>query len=403
MKEIMVIGRPKLKIPTKFKIKCDFELVYFLLFFGYSFIYFINESLFSISSIMMLYKLFTIGVLGASFILRLNHKLLYIITSFIVLFAFTVASISTDRSYVLIYALFIINANRIQFKNVVKASLLGTAISVLLIVLCSKVGILHDYVFDHNGLKAHALGFSYYGTVPYSVLYCMTGYLYVKKNEASYLELILLQVFNYIVYTLTTTRLTFILFIIVTFFYIVVVKWKIPRNITKLGAVFSMLLFPIAFSVTFWAAKHYSLQSKAWKKIDDLLNNRIELSHTALSLYPAKLFGQYIEMHGNSSVRSMYRYFYIDSGFLYAILGYGILFTLVVLFMYSFLFWYSYKNEERVILVWLLAVLIFSIVNNTWISLPYNSILVFFPIALTNQLSSDKNKNKYKELLRKLQ
>ena len=82
------------------------------------------------------------------------------------------------------------------------------------------------------------------------------------------------------------------------------------------------------------------------------------------------------------------RYFFIDSGYIYAILGYGLIFSVIVVLMYSCLCRFACEKNDKALLIWLISVLLFTISNNTWAELPMNPILVIFPI-MWNQRSKE--------------
>ena len=95
-------------------------------------------------------------------------------------------------------------------------------------------------------------------------------------------------------------------------------------------------------------------------------------------------------MHGNEYNKTVHNYFYIDSGYIYSILGYGMLFTITVIILYSILYEKSCKDNNKIIWIWLTATMIFTIVNNSWVTLPYNPLLIFiFTKSETKRISSD--------------
>ena len=149
------------------------------------------------------------------------------------------------------------------------------------------------------------------------------------------------------------------------------------------------MLYIIFPCITWFICSNYNKFNKIYKELNVLFSGRLSLSNTAIQRYPIKLLGQYIEMNGNSYGLYSSNYFYIDSGFLYSILGYGLIFTIIVIFMYSYLFKYACQNNNKVLFIWLTAILVFTVINNTWISLNYN------PILLSFMSIYDFKKNKY--------
>ena len=86
-------------------------------------------------------------------------------------------------------------------------------------------------------------------------------------------------------------------------------------------------------------------------------------------------------MLGNNAGRVIDNYFYIDSGYAYSLLGYGIVFTVLIIFMYSVIYYYCCKNNKKKLFIWITAVALFTMINNTWITLEYNPLLfLFFPV-----------------------
>ena len=87
-------------------------------------------------------------------------------------------------------------------------------------------------------------------------------------------------------------------------------------------------------------------------------------------------------MAGNSVLGNPVKYFYIDSGFAYSLLGYGLIFTVIVVFLYTVLFRYSCFVNDKYLFVCITAVLFFTMINNTWVTLNYNPMLLFSLPAL---------------------
>lgn len=326
---------------------------------------------------MKLVKVFTVAVLAFVYICHKEFKLKKIVTSLVILITFFFAAHSTDRNVILIAALFILCADVTSFRKIVKASLMTASAALLCIIGMSQVGILPDYLYTHEGMPAHSLGFGYYSTVPFIVLYCVLQYMYLRKNLA-WFELAGIFVLNYITYRVSSLRLSYYLSILLLIMYIVLIKFDMIALDKGKWKYIACLFYPVGFLFTVWSAKHYTIQGRIWRIMDDILNNRISLSNTAMNRYPITLFGQYIDMQGNLYHVVNYNYFYIDSGFIYSLLGYGLLFTIIVLFMYSYLFRCSCEENDKMMFIWLMIVLIFSIVNNSWLNITFNPILLCF-------------------------
>ena len=204
------------------------------------------------------------------------------------------------------------------------------------------------------------------------------------------MELVFWAGVNYIIYQISRVRLVYYLEYMVIALYIVFVKYEWIPFAKRALYDLHMMVFPVVFVGWIGFNRIYN-QSNDWMaKINDILTNRLALGYQALTQYDPTLFGQYIKM-GTIKVEGGKYYFYIDSGFLYSFMAYGLVFTIAVLVMYSMISRYAAKENQRVLLVWLWAVLIFSLVNNTWLDVGFNPILMAFPILLSYGSIRDEN------------
>ncbi|WP_298073021.1 hypothetical protein [uncultured Bacteroides sp.] len=311
-----------------------------------------------------------------------------LILTCVIVIAFMIAMMATDRSYVMAFAMLIINADVTSIKKIVKCSFWSTLFPLLVVMTCAKLGIIiKDYILisTSGDRVAHCFGYSYYSSVSYMVLYLEIGYLFLKERNIKWIEILVLSFINYEIYQLTTTRLPFFLFCGVLILDILLIKFDWLNLNNPYLRVFVPLAFPVGCLFTYWCAKNYTPANIFWRTMNILFSSRLSLSHSAIMQYPPKLFGQYIEMQGNSIYSKGHFYFYIDSGFMYSILAYGIIFTALVVFMYSYLFWYSCKKNNKALFIWCLAVLTFTVINNTWIAITYNPMLLCFYTVLKEQ------------------
>ena len=208
----------------------------------------------------------------------------------------------------------------------------------------------------------------------------MLSYMYIRKKSITWIEIAVLLIINQGVYHLSTLRLTYYLTFLIIILYLFVAKMNRIRLNHKAFYVGSFLLYPLMLFITVWSSLQYTHYNLFWRKLDDILSGRLRLQHKAFDLYSVKLFGQYIETNNmTNGVVAQHNYFYIDSGFIYSILGYGILLTFILLFMYSFLLFKACQHNDKVLAIWIVSLAIFTVVNNTWLNIHYNCLLLLFP------------------------
>ena len=301
--------------------------------------------------------------------------------SLIILLVFTVSAISAKNFNVFVYALLIITADK-SFEKIVKTVFVAASLGVLLIVAMSLIGIIPDYTYDHHGMTAHSLGFYYYSTIPYYLLFLLLMYIYLRKNKLKICEIIALFLIQLLSYRVFTVRLAFISGIGVVCLSLLIIKWKLFSINNSIVKYISVMLFPLAEIFSIYIGKNYSASNARWAAIDSFLTNRLSQASIAFAQYSIKFLGQQIEMHGSAAIAlGLYSgaYFFIDSGYVFLILVYGLVFTAVVMTIYSFLMLKACKYNNKQLYIWLITVLMFSFINDVLIGINLNPILLCLP------------------------
>ena len=88
-------------------------------------------------------------------------------------------------------------------------------------------------------------------------------------------------------------------------------------------------------------------------------------------------------MTGNTEMNHMNgkEYFYIDCGYLFSFISYGILFTIVLICLFTFIFDRSRLLDNKMLFVWAVIIMLFSMINNTWIVVRYNPFIFALPMV----------------------
>lgn len=364
------------------------DIIYLFLLFLYSYTAILDDSLLRLTPVINLLK-WGISIAGLILFLYRNKGIppvKKLVFASIVLAAFYIAAKATGRTYLIIYAVFIIIAEGCEPDKTVKTWLLSTVFALLTILFLCAIGVLTDHIYLYDsGRACHCLGFGYYSTFPFLVLYSSIAYIYLKKDTVKIYHYALVVLVNLIMYRLTTLNLTFYLtFLFIALDYSLVKIKKVKLNQGPVMAV-SSLLYPLGVLATSFMMAKYNPEAAGWTKLNTAMHGRPDLSHQAYLRYPLSLFGNRISMTGNSALRTTApgAYFYIDSGFAYSLLGYGLIFTLVVVALYSVLYLYSCRTNNKHLYAWLTCVLIFTMMNNVWVDVYYNPALLISFAAYT--------------------
>jgi len=376
-----------------YKITINSKTIFLVLLGLYVFIYTLHSSLLDVE---IIFKSLTVLISLSLFVLFLSQnkiKLKYLIICVILFSLFLIAAIVTDRSYLVVFAAFIICASFSDFECIVKVSFTMSILAVLIIFIQSQKGVIEDRLnYGTRGIS-HSYGFSYYSGMAYILFYCIIMYLYMRKEKIKWLEMVIIAVLNYILYENFRVRLTCYLIWIILIMEICIIKF----NIFNINGKWIRRIFRIAFiageGISILVMILYDNSNRIWLMLDHLFSGRLSLNQMALKLYQIRWFGNFIITQTGTVDDNKLKigYFYIDSGFIYSLFGYGILFTLVVILMYSFLYDYACDSNNRVLFIWLTSVFIFTMVNNTWITLTYNPVLLYVPIIIKEKRIKKEN------------
>lgn len=287
------------------------------------------------------------------------------------------------------YGALMCGAGLTTFRRIVLTCFCSCGGIVLVTYLAKITGVFSQNLFYRSGVTIETFGFGYYHVVPYTFCFMALGYLYLRTNngkKATWIELIIILGISHILFEITTLRLTYYLMYLIIFLYIVLIKFDLIDLRKKWVVVSSSLVFPVMFITSIWINYVYDLSNPFQKRLNEVLSERLALGHEGFNRYSVRLFGQQIETSNGLGSS----YFYIDCGYLYSLLGYGILFTAVILCIYVLLHVFSAKTDNKVLFIWLTAVAVFSFSNNIWISIYMNPVILMMPIIL-NTLKEEKN------------
>ena len=374
----------KLKLPaikTEYSIKrihFTAENLYLLVYALYSFFYIFNHSTLNIEIVSKAVKGLTILVLGMLFAALDYTDVKKLIARVMVLLLFAVTAFTNGSLVFLCSGLLLTCACLTNFRKICKVSLISSFSAAVTVIAAAFAGIAENRIFDHDGAKGQSLGFYFYSTYPYIFIFNMVTYMYLRK-KLSWLEIALFFGINFLIYYFSSLRLTFYLGFIVLALYIVLIKLdfiQLRRGIIKLLAV---LIYPATCMTMAVVVRTKNFHFGFWAKANELFNGRLLLSQTGFQKYPVTLLGQNIEMQGvQYQKRSYTEYFFIDSGYIYSILGYGLFFTCMILLMHSLLYYRTCERNDKKCFIWLSAILIFNTVNNMFTSFAYNPLLLLY-------------------------
>lgn len=366
------------------------EILFFSALMCYCAHYFIDGSLIEskIPAILKVLKAVILALLFFKWMIaeRYNKKKTAVWGIFLI--AVFMVSITGKYKGILLSMCLVISGQDIEFDKIVKVLLTNTLAWSAVIVLLCKAGFLPDYTFVHqlgaSSTIGHSYGFRYYSWIGYIAMAVTMMWIYLRK-KAGLLELLILAVMNYLLYKVHTTNLSFYITLMFMLAYYCVEKLKIVRFQGRfwkfLATILPFSLCGVTMAAVIAYGKGIFSVSVSWM---NTIVGRLEYSVEALQRYGIHLFATRVEQLGNTAMiyEGAETAFYIDSGYVYSIIAYGIFFTLISLTLYTLLFRHLYYMKERILYLWIATLLFASIINNFAYDIINNPVLFLIPAAV---------------------
>lgn len=329
-------------------------------------------------------------------LLSIINRYDYSLSKTLVFLFITAMSFYFKREYqyldILPLSFLIFAASGATVDHIVKTCLNATILSTLLICGLCFLGFLPDKVFvhyfnDYSSMDSHTMGFFYYSGFSYRALIIIVMSLYVHRKKCSNYKLLGLLVFALISFFISATRLQLLLSLAFILFFVFAYKLNFVSFKKKVWKYFALFFYPVAFIFYITLSLVSFLLPDVQDFWDDEFNGRMGQTIIGFAQYGISLWGNKLEMVGSATAETtMQEYFYIDSGYAYWILAYGVIFTLFILFSYSYVFKRAYEAKETFLFFWL-ALFAVANINNDFFSLSYYCPTIFFLYAgLTTEL-----------------
>ena len=201
-----------------------------------------------------------------------------------------------------------------------------------------------------------------------------------KKENIILLTSIPLQI---LIYKISTTRLVLAIYSI---FIVTVILSRILNSNRKhkILMLFSTIMFPCAAIMTFFVSIYYA-KNGFFMSLNKLLNNRLEFNARAFITYKISIIGEKI-ITSNEGFDANYvnRYFYVDSGYVYSLISYGIVFFIILMVLYSLLSRKAIRDNDIKLAIWCFIICLFSVINNIMFKISINPLPILALNAVTN-------------------
>lgn len=312
-----------------------------------------------------------------------------VITCFVIL-SFAIYFHFQYKYYLVAPCLLIFSAKDIPFRTILKTQYRTVLCLLLFLLLAVSTGLISDLHFSKKIVlwgaetvyMAHGLGFVYFSGFAYYVMLLLLLSMLLREQMSLFSVAIMLFI-SFTVYELCYTRIQIIGCLFIVIFFYVLKKWRLKFE-SRIWGFIAYIIYPLFFigSCLLPFMTFYGSAEATAEDIDESVNGRMMLNTMAFSRYDINFLGNRIEIETGKRALD---YFYIDSGYVYSLLGYGIIFSFILLLMYSTALYKAYKNGNIFVYFGLLFFMILNVFNDFFMQLNFNPLLLY--------LFSDDKKN----------
>lgn len=288
---------------------------------------------------------------------------------------------TTGNKSMLIYWIFIVAAHDIELKKIVKTAI-GVHLFCMVVIIGSSVfGVIENRIYMEGADRARAsLGYQYTTDVSNYFFHIILMYVYLEGEKISWRSIGVLGLVNLFLFRLTDTKSAFILGCLALGG---VLLFKIPRvlgmnnNVYRWGVTLSM---PVLSGVIIYLSFNFNSQVDWMINLNKIINGRLELGNNAYRTYGLHLFGQKIQWIGGNSkfleIGEVYNY--VDSSYVQIILNYGVLFFLIICFLFIIFALKAGKRNDIFLVLVLIAIAFHSVLDPQLLWMAYNPFVMCY-------------------------
>lgn len=282
-----------------------------------------------------------------------------------------------------------------DYKSILKCIVLSVILTTATVIALCALNIIPDYTYTHKMgdvvRTAHSCGFKYYSSPGYICMTVTAIYLY-QREDISFLKLGIIELVSCGLYLVHTNQTAIIFSTLLLVAYIVTRKIKVFSFTNKFWRFVSIITPSFLCFGTFELINLYKKGILILPSYFGTLSGRLFYSVRAINEYGISLFGTKVAMYGVTQLvyGNAKSAFYIDSGFLYSFIAYGVVCTILIVLIYTLIYRYVASIGDGFSFVWMGGILALCVINNYLLSCYANPFIFLLPYALRSTFRNDK-------------
>lgn len=316
---------------------------------------------------------------------------LFLMSIILTVFAYTSYKVQSES--VIMLFLFIFSYPGGDFKRIIKFDMLTRGFGIICTNICYAIGIAGDVVlvrYTNSGHSIrHSLGFLH-PNICYAMVFIVIIDFYLlqifNNNRIKWYTTVIVAIISFIYETQTGARGAFVIQWLTVLLFYLEFRFEFFSRHRKIAIIMSNLsIIMCLFSILI--EKLYEKNSVIGAILNSFATNRISSMYYYWNNYKITIFGQMLnKLSTQQAMLTGERALVLDNFYFNLILGYGMLFTVVFLYLYIKLCRNIYLSGNVYIFIVLCVFAIYGLVEGTIINIDYN----YFLILLSPYLFSQK-------------
>ncbi len=283
------------------------------------------------------------------------------------------------RLLLLIYA-----SENIDFNKFMRYTFKITVGMIAIVLICNFLGLTEEnIVYREDGSIRSAMGFSHPNTFGYLILLTYFEYIYIHKDKFSKKMLFVILPAIILINYFCDSRTSMIILILLSLFVLFrthTLEKLFEQRFIKTFITHSFIILTL---LTFFCVYLYNSDNEIGLKINELLSGRIYWISNLMDQYGINLFGHNIRLIGQKQAAlEGISPVYLDNGYFYILLKYGLCLFLVFALAYKKVIKYFYKNKDYVIILILFLLSIYCLMENIIFNVSFNAFLLVFSVLI---------------------
>lgn len=292
----------------------------------------------------------------------------------------------------LIIVVIIFSLSTINPKLILKYSISFILLNLLLLIVCSKIGLIPNLLFYRDGTLRQSLGTIYPLTFAGYIFFSCGGYIAINYGkDKTLLQIFVLILASAFLFKVNGARNDSILTLLMIG---CVLSVYIPKKINKFISIISTIVVFVLSLFSVFITRILPYTTNLYNSLNAIFNGRLQFQYMVFNYYRPHIFGQLIPEVGlGGSQAPVLNYFYIDNSYTKLLFMAGIAFTILLYWVLIILVKKLLENGMYKLLYIILIVILAGIVEDSFINSAMNIFLTIYMTSNGLLLKSFKEEN----------